>query len=43
MTLFPQNKVADYWSTSKLFPQHKIIRYMSRDRYQELHIRQCAQ
>jgi hypothetical protein len=39
MTLFPQDKVADYWSTSKLFPQHEIIRYMSRDRYQELHMR----
>jgi hypothetical protein len=39
MTLFPQDKVADYWSTSKLFPQHEITRYMSRDRYQELHIR----
>jgi hypothetical protein len=39
MTLFPMDEVADYWSSNKLFPQHRIIQYMSRNRFQELHMR----
>ena len=39
MTLFPMDEIADYWSSQKLFPYHYITRYMSRNRFQELHMR----
>jgi hypothetical protein len=39
MTLFPMDEIADYWSTNKLFPYHSITQYMTRDRFQELHMR----
>jgi hypothetical protein len=39
MTLFPMDKVADYWNSHKLFPRHVITQYMSRNRFQELHMR----
>ena len=39
MTLFPMDEIADYWSSNKLFPQYSIIQYMSRNRFQELHMR----
>ena len=43
MTLFAMDDVADYWSVHKLFPKHIITQYMSRDRFQELHMRyRCA-
>ena len=39
MTLFAMDEVSDYWSNNKLFPQHAITQYMSRNRFQELHMR----
>jgi hypothetical protein len=39
MTLVVMNEIADYWDTSEWTPEHRIIREMSRDRFQELHIR----
>lgn len=39
MMINPLPEIADYWSTSKLKPQHPISERMSRDRFQELHIR----
>jgi hypothetical protein len=39
MTLFAMDDVADYWSTHSLFPKHPITQYMTRDRWQELHMR----
>lgn len=39
MTLFAMDDIADYWSTHPLFPQHPITQYISRNRFQELHMR----
>ena len=39
MTLFALDKIAGYWSSNKLLPYHSITRYMSRNRFQELHMR----
>jgi hypothetical protein len=39
MTLHIENEISDYWKTSKNGPIHPIRNYMSRDRFQELHIR----
>ena len=39
MTLYVCNKIVDYWSTKDFTPDHPISSYMSRDRFQELHIR----
>lgn len=39
MTEFPLDEIASYWSSNKLYPQHRLMRYMSRDRFQELHMR----
>ena len=39
MTLHVENEVADYWNTNRASPNHPISMYMSRDRFQELHMR----
>jgi hypothetical protein len=39
MTLHVDNEISDYWKTTKFSPIHPIQSYMSRDRFQELHIR----
>ena len=39
MTLHIDNEIADYWNTRDFAPLHPITSYMSRDRFQELHIR----
>jgi hypothetical protein len=39
MTLIVCNEIADYWSTKDFMPVHPISSYMSRDRFQELHMR----
>jgi hypothetical protein len=39
MTLHEDNKIADYWTTKDMTPDHPITKYMSRDRFQELHVR----
>jgi hypothetical protein len=39
MTLYVCNKLSDYWNTSDFTPNHPISDYISRDRFQELHIR----
>ena len=39
MTLYIDNEIADYWSTKYMTPEHPITKYLSRDRFQELHIR----
>ena len=39
MTLNVQNEISDYWDTRKVTPSHHITNYLTRDRYQELHMR----
>jgi hypothetical protein len=39
MTLNVQNEISDYWDTRVCTPSHHITKHMSRDRFQELHIR----
>jgi hypothetical protein len=39
MTLNVQNKISDYWDTRVCTPFHHITKHMSRDRFQELHVR----
>jgi hypothetical protein len=39
MTLYICNEIADYWNTKDFTPDHPIASYMSRDRFQELHMR----
>jgi hypothetical protein len=39
MTLYVCNEIADYWNTKDFTPDHPITSYMSKDRFQELHMR----
>jgi hypothetical protein len=39
MTLHVDNEISDYWKTIEFSPIHPIQSYMSRDRFQELHMR----
>jgi hypothetical protein len=39
MTLHVENEISDYWKTSRNGPIHPIREHMSRDRFQELHMR----
>ncbi len=39
MTLHVLNEISDYWDKSKNTPYHDITNFMSRNRFQELHIR----
>jgi hypothetical protein len=39
ITIYVCNEISDYWDTSKLAPKHPIALKMSRNRFQELHMR----
>jgi hypothetical protein len=39
MTLTVCNEISDYWSTKDFSPIHPISSYISKDRFQELHMR----
>jgi nitric oxide reductase large subunit len=39
MTLYVQNEISDYWDSRVITPTHYITKYMSRNRFQELHMR----
>jgi hypothetical protein len=39
MTLHEDNEIADYWSIKNMVPEYPITKYLSRDRFQELHMR----
>ena len=39
MTIHGENEIPDYWNKSETAPVHSISKHMSRDRFQELHIR----
>jgi hypothetical protein len=39
MTLHVDNEIADYWSTKDMMPEHPIAKHLSRDRFEELHMR----
>jgi len=39
MTINVQNEISDYWDIKENTPKHDIVNRMSRDRFQELHIR----
>jgi hypothetical protein len=39
MTLYICNEISDYWNTKDFTPDHPITSYMSRNRFQELHMR----
>jgi hypothetical protein len=39
MTLYICNEISDYWDTKDYTPIYPIARDISRDRFQELHIR----
>jgi hypothetical protein len=41
MTLYIENKIADYWNTQKATPIHPISKHITRDRFQEFHIWFC--
>jgi hypothetical protein len=38
ITLFVCNEISDYWNTKDFTPDYPISAYISRDRFQELHI-----
>jgi hypothetical protein len=39
MSLHVDNEIADYWITKDMIPEYLITKYLSRNRFQELHIR----
>jgi hypothetical protein len=39
MTLVVLNEISDYWDTSNTTPDHWVMTHMSRERFQELHMR----
>lgn len=39
MTIHIENELSDYWNTSNASPIHPISKHMSRNRFQELHMR----
>ena len=39
MTLHVDNELSDYWSMKDMTPKHPMTKDLSRDRFQELHIR----
>lgn len=39
MTIHIENEISDYWNTQRNTPFHPISKHMSRDRFQELHMR----
>ena len=39
MSLYMDNEITDYWAIKDMIPKHLITKYLSRNRFQELHIR----
>jgi hypothetical protein len=39
MTLYPLNQISDYWDIGYITPYHHITQSISRNRFQELHMR----
>jgi Transposase IS4 len=39
ITLVVLNEISDYWDKTKIMLTHEITKWMSRDRFQELHMR----
>lgn len=39
MTIYPLNKIEDYWDTRLDTPYHHFTKFMARDRFQELRMR----
>jgi hypothetical protein len=39
MSLHVDNEIADYWTAKDMIPEHPITKYLSRNRFQELHMR----
>ena len=39
MTLYESNEISDYWDIRDFTPMHPVCKEMSRDRFQELHMR----
>jgi hypothetical protein len=39
MSLHVENEIADYWDTKDMTPEHPITKFLSRNRFQELHMR----
>lgn len=39
MTIHIENEISDYWSVKEMTPKHPIISHMSRDCFQELHMK----
>ena len=39
MSLHVENEIADYWNIKDMTPEHLITKFLSRNRFQELHIR----
>jgi nitric oxide reductase large subunit len=38
MSLYIENEIADYWDTNNMTPEYPITKFLSRNRFQELHI-----
>jgi hypothetical protein len=39
ITLFPADEIDEYWSTHRVFPSYLVTQYMTRNRFQKLHMR----
>jgi hypothetical protein len=39
MSLHMNNEITDYWVIKDMIPEYPITKYLSRNRFQELHIR----
>jgi hypothetical protein len=39
MSLHIENEIVDYWNTKDMTPEHPITKFLSRNRFQELHMR----
>jgi hypothetical protein len=39
MTLIVLNEISNYWDKTKITPIHEVTKWISRDRFQELHMR----
>jgi hypothetical protein len=38
INLYIENEIADYWNTKDMTPEYPITKFLSRNRFQELHI-----
>jgi hypothetical protein len=39
MSLYMENEIADYWNIKDMTPEYPITKFLSRNRFQELHMR----